>query len=229
MDIGASTGRIERKAVWGRSLFLACTLALTALAAGCGDVVRQGSGSSYLIVNGLEAASGAIPNEFGGTLGSDVVTVVKGSATIFSDPARVRFALGMKDAGGVDLPTRPTTNNFITVNRYHVRFIRADGRNTPGVDVPYPFDGAFTVTVRTSEVEAGFTLVRIQAKAEAPLAALARNFLSISTIAEITFYGQDQTGNEVSAVGHISVNFANFGDPDAGEAEEIRSAGRSGL
>lgn len=229
MDIGASTGRIERKAVWGRSLFLTCTLVLTALAAGCGDVVRQGSGSSYLIVNGLEAASGAIPNEFGGTLGSDVVTVVKGSATIFSDPARVRFSLGMKDAGGVDLPTRPTTNNFITINRYHVRFIRADGRNTPGVDVPYPFDGAFTVTVRTGEVEAGFTLVRIQAKAEAPLAALARNFLSISTIAEVTFYGQDQTGNEVSAVANISVNFANFGDPEAGGEEEIRSAGRSGL
>ncbi len=47
----------------------------------------------------------------------------------------------MKDAGD-DSPTAPTTANFITVDRYHVTFIRSDGRNKPGVDVPYPFDGA---------------------------------------------------------------------------------------
>ena len=61
---------------------------------------------------------------------------------------------------------------------------------------------------------AGFEIVRIQAKSEAPLAALARNFVSISTIAEVTFYGRDQTGREVSVTGNISVNFANFGDPN---------------
>jgi hypothetical protein len=37
---------------------------------------------------------------------------------------------------------------------------------------------------------------------------------SISTIARITFYGQDQAGHEVSATGQISVNFADWGDPD---------------
>jgi hypothetical protein len=214
MDAVITTPHIARKAVWGGIVRMTGAVVLTALAGGCGDVTREGTASSYLIVSALEAASGAEPGEFGTTLGSDVVTVVDGVPTVFSDLGRARFLLAMKDAGGVDSPTTPTTNNFITINRYHVRFIRADGRNTPGVDVPYPFDGAFTATVRGAETEAGFDLVRIQAKAEAPLAALARNFLSISTIAQVTFYGRDQTGREVSVTANISVNFANFGDPD---------------
>jgi hypothetical protein len=34
----------------------------------------------------------------------------------------------------------------------------------------------------------------------------------ISTIAKVTFYGKDQTGNTVSITGQISVNFADWGD-----------------
>jgi len=34
----------------------------------------------------------------------------------------------------------------------------------------------------------------------------------ISTVADITFYGHDQVGNEVSVSGSIDVTFANFGD-----------------
>ncbi len=94
-----------------------------------------------------------------------------------------------------------------------MRFIRADGRNTPGVDVPYPFDGAFTTTVTSQETTAVFELVRHLAKEEAPLKALTVNNVIISTIAEITFYGHDQTGREVSVTGRISVDFGNFGDP----------------
>jgi hypothetical protein len=210
--------RVGRKAVWGgevgRRIGSLAGLALTLLAVSCGDVTRQGTGSSYLVINALEAASGAEPNRFTGTLNSDVLTIVDGSATIFNDLGRVRLSLAMKDAGGADLPTTPTTNNFITVNRYRVRFVRADGRNTPGVDVPYGFDGAFTATIGTGEVTAGFELVRHIAKEEAPLRALARNYaVIISTIAEITFYGSDQTGHEVSVTGQMLVSFGDFGDP----------------
>jgi hypothetical protein len=213
MSFGSFDRRVGRKAVWGRSVLgTACVLSI-AILSGCGDVVRQGAGSSYLIITGMDAASGAEPNEFGSTLSSDVITLIDDSPTIFNDIGRARFVLGMKDPGGADNPLVPTSNNFITLNRYHVRFFRADGRNTPGVDVPYAFDGAFTLTVRGAEATSAFTIVRTHAKAEAPLAALGRNFTVISTIAEVTFYGSDQTGREVTVVGQIGVDFANFGDP----------------
>ena len=206
--------RVSRKAVWGGELGsparLIVALSLTLLSASCGDLTRQGTGSSYLIINTLQAASGAEPGKLSSTLNSDVITVVDNVPTVFNDLGQVTLALAMKDPTSA---TGPSSANFITVDRYHVRFVRADGRNTPGVDVPYAFDGAFTGTVRGTALTAGFELVRHVAKEEAPLAALARNGVIISTIAEITFYGHDQTGGEVSVTGQMLVSFGNFGDP----------------
>lgn len=179
----------------------------------CGSLTRQGTASSYLTVTTLEAASGAEPTEFGGELESDVLTVVDDVGTIFADSGRVTFALGLKDPGAPGSPAEPSPNNAITVNRYRVRYFRSDGRNVEGVDVPYGFDGAFTTTVSSSSTVV-FTLVRAQAKSEAPLAALAFNPVIISTFAEVTFYGHDQTGREVITTGRLSVHFANWGDPD---------------
>jgi hypothetical protein len=191
----------------------AIILGLTVLLTACGDLTRQGTGSSYLIIAALDAAPGSEPDEFGsGVLYSDVLTVVDDNPTIFSDVGRVRFLLGMKDPGGTASPTTPTSANLITVNRYQVRYIRADGRNTPGVDVPYPFDGVLTVTVGGGETEAGFEIVRHVAKKEAPLLALQASPVIITTIAEVTFFGRDQTGREVSAIGTITIEFGNFGD-----------------
>jgi hypothetical protein len=188
--------------------------------ASCGSAtVRQGQASSYLIIERLEGANGAQGDSptFAGVVPSDVVTFVKksNSFTIFTDPGRVTMRLALKD---VTNPVGPTDNNAITVNRYRVDFRRTDGRNTPGVDVPYGFDGAMTFTVSGGEsVQAVFTLVRVQAKKEPPLRSLAAGggAITISTIADITFYGQDQTGRAVSVTGSISVNFADWGDPDA--------------
>jgi len=196
--------------------------ALGVLLASCTGVQRQGTSPAYLIVNSLEAASGADPDAFGGSLASDVVTIVSRAtggeevqqATVFDDLARVEFSLGLKDPGSTSAPSQPSTSNFITVSRYHVRFIRADGRNAPGVEVPYAFDGAITVTVGAEPAVATLVLVRSQAKQEAPLSALSVTGAPvISTIAEITFYGKDQAGRTVAVVGRIGVNFADWGDP----------------
>ncbi len=120
-------------------IFRAAALALTLATVSCTDSVRQGTGSSFLIVDQLAASSGAEPELFGGTLQSDVITIVDGSPTLFNDLGQVTFSVGLKDPGRA---TTPTQNLAITVDRYHVKFVRADGRNTPGVDVPYPFDGS---------------------------------------------------------------------------------------
>ena len=187
-------------------------LALAAVS--CGSTVRDGSGTSFLIINGLEAASGADPDTFGNTLRSDVLTVVDDVPTVFNDVGRVTFTLGLKDPGTASSPNSPTQNQYITINRYRVQFARSDGRSAEGVDVPYAFEGAFTATVTGGETTAGFNLVRHTAKGEAPLSALARNGVVISTIATVTFYGRDQTGRDATATGRIGIDFGNFGDPN---------------
>lgn len=202
---------VRRKAVWGSGIRVGLVVLLAAAASSCGDVVRQGEGSSYLIVQQMEAASGAEPEEFGGVLFSDTLTVVEDVPTVFGDLGRVLLRLGMKDPA---MAAAPSQANWITVNRYRVRYIRSDGRNTPGVDVPYGFDGALTLTVGDADASGVFEVVRHTAKFEAPLAALTQSGIIIATMAEITFYGQDQTGREVSAVARMTVNFGNFADPE---------------
>ena len=190
------------------------------LLAGCGEVAREGRAPGQLVVLTLEAASGADDQDFGAFLLSDVVTMVDRQVagdtvqveTIYNDIGRVTLRLVLKDQGISGVQATPSPLNAITITRYRVVFRRADGRNTPGVDVPHPFDQALTFTVGTDDITASFNLVRHSAKMETPLLAL-RNGLFISTIAEVTFYGRDQAGNDVSAVGTINVEFGNFADP----------------
>lgn len=209
------------KAHCTRLLGIAAVLASVA-AAGCGDVARQGRTPAQLVIVALEGASGAQDDEFSGTLLSDVVTLVTRTVngqqqqvpTIFNDLGRVKMSMVLRDLGGAANPSAPSSLNQITISRYRVSYRRADGRNTPGVDVPYAFDSALTFTVPASgEVSASFDIVRHTAKKEAPLAALGENGVLVNTIAEVTFYGRDQAGNEVAATGTIGITFGNFADP----------------
>ncbi len=198
------TARVEERRARGagRPAALPAAALLLALAStACGELQQQGDASSYLIVNAV-----------GGSVSSDVGADSGAAPAIAADVAEVSFALAMKDPGTSSSPTTPTTANFITVNQYRVRYIRTDGRNVEGVDVPFSFDGGMTLTVGSTAVTTAFTLVRHIAKNEAPLKALTANGLVISTIAEVTFYGHDQTGREVSAVARYSIDFGNFRD-----------------
>jgi len=179
-------------------------------AGACAAAGRDGQSSSYLIVDSLLAAGGAKPTTFVGSLASDVETVVDGVPTVLEDIGRVTLRLAMKDPTAAS----PSATNSVTLRGYRVTFSRSDGRNTPGVDVPYPFDGALTVTVRETVATASFVLVRVQAKLEAPLIALSGGggALVISTFADVVFYGKDQAGRDVIVPARISVNFADWGD-----------------
>jgi len=197
--------------VWGARAALSGALAGALLVTSCGKLTRQGQAASYLVLLTLQGAPGAKPGTFSNVLQSDVITVVNGVPTIFNDLGQATFRLALKDAGSSTSPNTPTPNNFITVTQYHVEYVRSDGRNVQGVDVPFAFDGAATATV-TDTASIGFTLVRNQAKLEAPLKALVTSGLPITAIARVTFYGHDQTGREVSVTGDIEITFANFGD-----------------
>ena len=124
------------------------------LGAGCGEFVRQGQGPMLAIVTTLEGASGAEPNRFGGTLGSDVLTLVKKDEngvkvkvpTVFYRHRAGQHHRDAQGSGHGDLALEAEPMNVVTFSRYRVVYRRADGRNTPGVDVPYPFDSSATFT-----------------------------------------------------------------------------------
>ena len=197
---------------------LAGAVALIAGTVSCGDAVRQGRSPVYLVIDQLTGSSGA-----GGAttktnyLLSDVITMVTSPTpctqttpcpTIYNDLGQVEIRALQKDV----TTTSPSSNSEVTINRVHVNYRRADGRNTPGVDVPYPFDGAVTGTTLGGKVSLGFELVRHDAKMESPLVELKTNANVINAIAEVTFYGRDQVGNDLNVTGSIQIDFANFGD-----------------
>jgi len=202
---------------------LAGLIVLAAMSVSCGSVVRNGRSPMFLSLDQLSGSRGAVsPGPFGNPLTSDVITNVTSPApctatapcqVVFGDRGQAVLRSVTKDIGTPTSPTTPTTNNDIILNRYRVAYRRADGRNTPGVDVPYGFDGGITATVPAGgTVTVGFELVRVTAKEESPLVQLAANPAFISSFADVTFFGQDRVGNEINVTGSIQVDFGNFGD-----------------
>lgn len=199
---------------------IAIALACLISSASCGgELLRTGRSPVFLTITKVDAAKGDDTSTFSAFLLSDVQTLVDFTAngvttkvpTIFNDNARISVRVDAKNQG---IETNPL--NSVTLTRYHVTFRRTDGRNTPGVDVPYGFDGGLTVTVDAGQtpVDIPIELVRHQAKLEPPL----RNLIGlgglgfISTIAEITVYGRDQNGNEMLATASLDVQFGDFAD-----------------
>lgn len=208
-----------------RGMFGTLALAGAIAAAGCGDMSRTGRSPAFLIIDGMDGARGSGSAQFRTPLLSDVVTNVQqqvGTQTVvvptaYNDLGRVTLRVALKDPGTTASPSQPSALNSITISRYRVNYVRADGRNTPGVDVPYPFDGAMTVTISGNSQSSGiFEVVRVQSKLEAPLRALrgGGGAIAINTLAEVTFYGRDQAGNEVQVTGTLQVNFADWADED---------------
>ena len=192
----------------------ACVVSL----ASCGgEMLRTGRAPMFLVVESMEATAGN-GGEKSAFLLSDVQTLVDQTVggvatkvpTIFNDSATATIRSVGKN------PDATTTSiNGITLTRYRVSFRRTDGRATPGVDVPYSFDGGLGISIAPdSSAAVAFEIVRHQAKLEPPL----KNLVGmgglgfISTIAEVTFYGHDQNGNEVTVTGRMDVQFGDFAD-----------------
>ena len=183
---------------------LLVVVSLIAASSACGEFTREGRSPVVLVVDSL------FVNDDQGTLNSDVLT--KGST--LNDRAEVEMRVILKDPGAPGVTVNPTLLNAVTITRYRVEYRRTDGRSVQGVDVPYAFDSAMTITVPSDGTgTTTFQLVRHSAKEESPLRALSSNFDIISTIAYVTFYGRDQAGNDISATASIGIDFADFADP----------------
>jgi hypothetical protein len=181
-----------------------CGVTVTA----CADLARTGSGPSFLVVQNILATRGGSSGTSGNGLESDVVT----NGTAFNDFGQATIRVELKNQVST---TSPTAINAVTINRYRVRFRRTDGQNREGIDVPFSFEGATSATIDAGGAgNVTFDLVRPQSKLEPPLRTLVGNggLIIISTIADITFYGFDQAGNDVAVTGSIDVKFADYGD-----------------
>jgi len=104
----------------------------------------------------------------------------------------------------------------ITIERYEVSYIRSDGHNTPGVDVPYLITGSVAQEIiEESAATLLLEVVRRQAKLEPPL----QNLLGgggeviLTMFAEVTIHGRTTTGQITNAVTQrLQIDFADFVD-----------------
>ena len=186
--------------------FVGAAACVISLASCGGEMLRTGRSPVYLVVESIEAgAQGGTPAAF---LISDVRA---DDGSVWNDNVSLTLRSLEKNPDATAAPV-----NTITLTRYRVDFRRTDGRNTPGVDVPYGFDGGLSASVApNSSATVSFEVVRHQAKLEPPLKNIAGSgggLGFVSTIAEITVYGRDQNGNEVSVMARLDVHFGDFID-----------------
>jgi hypothetical protein len=182
---------------------MACALATVS----CGsELLRTGRAPVFLQIDSLQGGAGE-------TRGNPVLADVATEGSAINEVGEAIISVVAKDQTG-NTTTSPL--NTVTVTRYRVEYFRADGRNTPGVDVPFAIDGGVARSLQVGSPDTVvFDLVRHGAKLEPPLRNL-RNLggnLIINTIARVTFFGRDQNGNEVSVSGQLDVVFADFPDP----------------
>ena len=117
-----------------------------------GDLLRTGRSPVYLTINSIAGTVSPVR--------SDVNPAVP-----TNDVATASVSVVVKNAA-----VAATALNAVTLTRYRVTYVRADGRNTPGTDVPYGFDGGLSSTIAAGGTSlVTFEVVRLQAKLEPPL------------------------------------------------------------
>lgn len=197
---------------------LVLIIAVLALAS-CVAKENDSTSGSFLVINSLTG------NDLEGT---------EGSTTVFSD---VSLASSIVNDNGVASmttrtynPTDDPINHPITfymdviIDQIDVQFMRTDGQNVEGVDVPYHFTQPLNMLVPVDgTVAIPFVLISHVAKLEAPLLALrevpSREFI-LKLVAKVTVHGKDLGGHRVAPVsGLMTVWCANFADSGTAAGE----------
>ncbi len=170
--------------------------------------------ASFLVINSLTG------NDLEGNVGS---------TTVFSDVITEGGIINDNGVAAVSTltynPTEDSDEHDITyymnviVDQVDVEFMRTDGKNVEGVDVPYHFSQPVNMLVPVDEeVEIPFVLIRHAAKMESPLIELrdvpSEEFV-LQLVAKVTLHGKDLGGHRVAPVsGYMSVWCANFADSE---------------
>jgi hypothetical protein len=175
------------------------------------DAVTNDSTNTIIQIVSMEAqiVDDQGPGEVVSDLFSDVCFSASGAGcSVFNDNGIVTMRVFPKDRTQL-----ASEINTVTIERYRVTYIRADGRNVVGVDVPYPFDGVanFLIPITGDEVIRPFIVVRHQAKVESPLREIQNDITKIlSVIGQVDFYGHDSAGRAITVTGYLNITFADF-------------------
>jgi hypothetical protein len=175
------------------------------------DFGEENQAPVLIRITDIEGESG------GGGAGSGVGTVLNSDVSfegsIFNDNATLNVANISKNQNPALGPNRL---NDVILERYEVQYVRSDGRDQEGVDVPYRITGPVNSLVPVDEsADVPIVIVRHQAKAEPPLRNLVGGFggaLVLTTAARITIHGRTISGKAVQAQGQMQITFADFGD-----------------
>jgi hypothetical protein len=183
--------------------------ALAACAACTPDFATENSASVIIRITAIQGESG------GGGAGSGVGTVLNSDVLtnggIFNDNA----TLTVRNIPKNPRVTAPGVFNDVILERYEVHYIRSDGRNQEGIDVPFAISGTMNSPVAANATtDVPIVIVRHQAKVEPPLANLAGSggAFVLTTFAEITIHGRTISGEAVVASGRLQISFADFAD-----------------
>jgi len=193
-----------------KSLRIAVILSAFLALYSCNPIEDDSRSASMLLVDNVLGTDAE--GKSGNFLQSDVVL---SSGSIRSDSATATLRAETLDPDPL-LGTSPY--NDIVVTRYLVSYTRTDGRNSPGIDVPYPFEGSMSTVVKAgSTASVSFVIVREVAKLEPPLIRLIDLGAEVvlACTAKVEFYGHDTTNRTVKATGYLTIYFANYADEEA--------------
>jgi hypothetical protein len=182
---------------------LALAAAVIALA-GCNTISRDAESSSMIIIQSLTGTT--VEGETVAYLQSDVLD---SDGLVRVSNATANITIRLVNPNPIDGPSQ---FNDVVLTSYRVTFELPTGPGTPGVDVPMPFDGAFSTVLCTVDETTAvpFVVVLEAAKTSAPLVGLIGTNTVLERRAKIEIFGHDLTDHPVTATGYLTIYFADY-------------------
>jgi hypothetical protein len=188
----------------------------------CTAVEDNTRSSELLTVSNVIGQPGSTGEDSGTPLLSDVCdnpntdSQDPDTCSVFNDNADVTLDNDFLQIGKGSGVGPPSFINDILVTQYRIDYVRPNGRNTPGVDVPFGIDGTMDIRVAVnSNSTASVLVVRHQAKREPPLSEITTGEGEgvITANAQMQFFGHDLAGRTVNTTGFLEIHWANYAEP----------------
>jgi len=191
------------------SIMLSVSVLAVLSFSGCNALENATTSGSKLILISLTG------NDLAGQVGSTIIfsDVAEANGGTINDNAVAEVTAALLDP----FQEAGTFYQAIFVDQIDVEYSRSDGRNVPGVDVPFAFSQKVSVTIEISgTAEIPFVIVQHNAKSESPLSNLIYGQGGVLKLeAKITIHGKDLGEHRIQpVVGHISIYCANYADEE---------------